>query len=529
MHLKYFCLSNLPKLSWAADVSLSHDIVKVYHGDWVEVRKHFFIDGMWNGLFEQGGFDRTECTFGSGAVLKDNSIVFVSSACTTDGLFYCRRLSHCFVSNSLPFILAMIDDRLDPHYEHYDFHNESILDGINSYEKHIHTMHGDIGHLFFRNLEVDSRGFREIDKPMPPHFESYENYYNYLIRNYQLIVENSRAESRQIKLDICSTQSKGYDTTAVNAIASLFGIGKVFTCTKAKGKGAFANRDKNLQRNDDGTEICQALGLKCIPIDRRAFEEGFEDEYLYHAAQHANQDANFIEISHHLENPTILLTGVLGEIWYGKSWYEGKMRYLDSDLRKFDLGCHGLTEIRLQAGFIQLPLPYLGAQRRSDIQKISDSPEMEQWKLGNVYDRPIPRRIAEERGIHRSLFGQTKLASVVEFPLPCVPNNSQLRKEYFSFLNENKKVNKFKICFFPFIHVINSALTFKFERRYKFIYYMERIISKLIGKDFVFPLLWRHLNGSIFCFAVNKRIIDYEKFIVKGAQLEQLSDPRQKP
>lgn len=39
---------------------------------------------------------------------------------------------------------------------------------------------------------------------------------------------------------------------------------------------------------------------------------------------------------------------------------------------------------------------------------------MAPWKVGNIgYDRPIPRRIAEEKGVDRHLFGQSKKASTV--------------------------------------------------------------------------------------------------------------------
>ena len=37
---------------------------------------------------------------------------------------------------------------------------------------------------------------------------------------------------------------------------------------------------------------------------------------------------------------------------------------------------------------------------------------MKPWVLGTDYDRPIPRRILEERGVPRAAFGQVKRASV---------------------------------------------------------------------------------------------------------------------
>ena len=53
-------------------------------------------------------------------------------------------------------------------------------------------------------------------------------------------------------------------------------------------------------------------------------------------------------------------------------------------LRRSDLSTHGMSEFRLVVGFIQLPFPYLGARRMSDILKITESSEMDPWRLGNL-------------------------------------------------------------------------------------------------------------------------------------------------
>ena len=42
-----------------------------------------------------------------------------------------------------------------------------------------------------------------------------------------------------------------------------------------------------------------------------------------------------------------------------------------------------------------------------EIEYLACSDEMAPWSLGNDYDRPIPRRIVEEAGIPRALFGHT--------------------------------------------------------------------------------------------------------------------------
>src|SRR5204863_917377 len=106
-------------------------------------------------------------------------------------------------------------------------------------------------------------------------------------------------------------------------------------------------------------------------------------------------------------------TGVLGEIWYDAAGYAHRPGLITPELKRFDVSGHGLAEVRLRVGLIQLPVPYIGAQQRADIYRITNSSQMDPWRVNPRYDRPIPRRIAEERGVPRELFGQVKMGSGV--------------------------------------------------------------------------------------------------------------------
>ena len=97
-----------------------------------------------------------------------------------------------------------------------------------------------------------------------------------------------------------------------------------------------------------------------------------------------------------------------------------------------------MAEWRLVVGLIHLPLPYIGARRKPDIVEITESSEMDPWRLGTEYDRPIPRRIAEEAGVPRQLFGQSKMGSVVLFSAPSIPYGKALRREFFDYLADEK-------------------------------------------------------------------------------------------
>ena len=498
----------LPQLAWVADVDRTHGLVTLVHGPRVEVREHFFIEGVWDGPFQLGEFGTTDCVFGSGGLLTESSIRFVPSAATTDYLFYDEDGEHVTVSNSLPLLLAYTRDRLDPRCPDYPAICDSLLLGIHDYRRDIPTTGGTVRRLMYRNLDVSRGKISESEKRMPPRFTSFAVYRDYLRDRYAQIAANARDGARTWPLQIVSTQSKGYDSTAVNTLARASGIDKVFTVPTAKSKRYLAHQEEESLPDDDGGEICVTLGLPCIRLNRRAFAEEFDQEYLYYCALHHNQDANLTDIRKHLSTVSLLLTGVLGELCRPKA---DKVEWpcLNADLRHGDLGGSGMAEWRLAVGLIHLPLPYIGARRRADIVEITESSEMDPWRLGTAYDRPIARRIAEEAGVPRQFFGQSKMGSVVLFSEPSIPYGKALRREFFDYLADEKILARSKAVLWPIVRWWNSMLQVKSARRFAVIYYAERVLSKLTRRDVKFPRLWSNLDGALFCFCVNRTAKTY--------------------
>src|SRR6266571_6133518 len=174
---------------------------------------------------------------------------------------------------------------------------------------------------------------------------------------------------------------------------------------------------------------------------------------------------------------------------------------------------HGLSEVRLEAGFIQVPLPYMRAQRRADIYGVTHSEEMTPWRLHTRYDRPIPRRIAEERGVPRELFGQVKMASVVEFALPRIPCTPSLRAEYFLFLVQHGVIHEWQLTLLPLVRQVNEWVATHHDLR-------------LLRRPFRWRGLWPWLNGSIFCFGVTRRQVDYARALERVDRLPHVgSEP----
>jgi hypothetical protein len=503
MQLRALANISLPKLAWVAEVNRPFRIVTLQHGPMVEVRQNFFIEGVWNGPFQNGGFGETECVFGTGGILNDESIRFVTSSATTDSLYYAEHRGQLTVSNSLPLLLARIGDALDPRRQDYPEICDSILEGINDYRRDIPTKCGKVQRQMYRNLDVSTNTISESDKTMPPPFRCFEDYRDYLQDNYALIAANARDGARSQPLEICSTQSKGYDSTAINAIASKHGIDKVFTVSKAKSIYHVAPYDNVELPDDHGGEICEVLALNCIQLNRRGFVEEFDQEHLYYSALHHNQDGNLKDIGKYIGNASLLLTGINGDVIWSREDIAVKTS-LDSAIRRGDLGGHGMGEVRLVHGFIQLPLPFMGARQKPEIVRITESSNMEPWRIGTEYDRPIPRRIAEEAGVPRHLFGQSKMASALIFPPPAIPINKALRRDFFNYLAEERIMPGVLALLWPIVRWLNAILFVRSQERFAAVYYAERVISKLIGRYFVFKPLWSKLDGALFCYCVNR-------------------------
>jgi hypothetical protein len=72
-----------------------------------------------------------------------------------------------------------------------------------------------------------------------------------------------------------------------------------------------------------------------------------------------------------------------------------------------------MGEFRLRVGFLNMQPYFIVARHPEAIYRITTSPEMKPWSVGGSYDRPILRRILEEAGIPRGLFGVEKRANAV--------------------------------------------------------------------------------------------------------------------
>lgn len=88
---------------------------------------------------------------------------------------------------------------------------------------------------------------------------------------------------------------------------------------------------------------------------------------------------------------------------------------------------------------------------------------MKDWRLGNLYDRPICRRIVEEKGVGREMFGLKKVGAgfcyhfdnLRTIQIKMSPNSYTSLKEFSCKLRQNKVKKfvhtcKFYVMNFPF-------------------------------------------------------------------------------
>jgi hypothetical protein len=433
--IHYKANKDLPKLAWLATVDHDRCLVEVIHGRSVECKDDWMVEGVWDDDFKEGNFHRSENFFGSGIRIENGKVYFVSSSALVDRLMFCEDDDRIIVSNSLILLLAFTGATLD---SNHDYHRESlsIEKGVKKYDKEFAVIHSRIKcfyQVFYENIVVSKNEIRFRSRDKHHKIESFDQYYKMLTEILQRIKHNYQSDLRKNRVSTFTTISSGYDSTAVSCLAKDLGVTTCFT-------GHQLNRPNILSyirsKSEDGTPIAKTLGLDIRHLDARR-NSITEDELYFLSINYPKFSTDsllqlglytmtaFIEKNCSI---AVVFTGFHGD----KIWdVNPKEKYLIEDFG-VTTGLH-LTEIRLKSGFINVAIPYILAKCIKDIVKIAQAPEMQPWRLGNSYDRPIARRIAEDVGVNRRFFGMKK---VMLADRQLCPVNRYLRKEFFYFLKK---------------------------------------------------------------------------------------------
>ncbi len=380
------------------------------HGECVEIRDDCFFEGAWDGPFELCRFDQAWTMLGSGARVTGEGVMFVSPSHMYERLHCFRAGAELFVSNSLPFLLVLAGQQLDPHYRHYflDF-RDFFRAGIRVTRKQIRLLGPQVAELhdYCNLLVTPDLTVKRIEKPQPPPPRDYHDYVAFLERTLADTAANANDAARGQTYRMVTMISQGYDTTAISALAARAGCREAVTFRKSAGRGCG-------YVDDSGTEIGTRLGLSVKEYERWDYDrlpQNRDDEFYIDPRC---GDPSFVLMEDQLVG-ALLLSG-----WDGFKWGplvrpfrrrgfpdERGLPLLQMPIRRI-LGGSALGEFRLKTGFIHFPLSYSGRIHAPVLQALSVSESMRPWSIGGAYDRPIARRIAEEAGVPRHLFGQIK-------------------------------------------------------------------------------------------------------------------------
>lgn len=402
MRFELVALPSLPRLAWAARIRAGDPVARVLHGPWVETRGDRFVEGAWDAPFASWDFASSENLAGSGGMIVRDGVLFATPANMYERLHSVRSGEALYVSNSLAFVLALSGARLDPSHRHYYL---ELLDyyrcGIRVKEKSLRLAGGRTVALHdCCNLLVgpDARATRR-EKPWGPGPATYADYAALLHQTVAALVANGADPARRHPYRPLAMVSQGYDSTAVAALARAAGCREAVTFLRSLSGDAYVD--------DSGEAVARALGLAVTTYERNDFttlpDHRPEEFYL----EPWGVDRTMSVMARQLEG-ALLLSGRSAEtVWSRGGYRHWGLPDLQHPLNQVP-GC-ALGELRLRTGFLHFAPATIAAVRHAPrIHRWNDAPELRPWSIGGDYDKPIARRIAEDAGVPREIFGQEK-------------------------------------------------------------------------------------------------------------------------
>ena len=451
MFFSFVEISSLPKLSWCAVITKRKQVVKVYHGSWVEVSNERFYEGAWDGDL-QGDFTSSFTFAGSGGVIKEESVLFSTPTHILHRLHSTRSGHKVYISNSWVFLLTFLQDRPDINYPFYrsDF-TEHKRAGIAYTNKITRTHKGRKIRLHdCCNLSIDmSLKERRIEKERIKGFADFEAYTSYLQQTVSSVLANAKDKRRKKPFEPITMISKGYDSTLVSALASKAGCNRAVTFHTTK--------DKRKNEEDDGSQIAKALGLEVKSYNNEAYKQmDVLAEAEFYASIGAPHSWSRLKVMEKDLEGSILLAGNANRFLEHK---KPNPPLLQSH-HPLVLVAGSINEFRLATGFLFFPPIYSGAINSHDIYRITHSRDLSNFWIPGDYNKPIARRFVEDAGIERSEFGQKKYGSAV---VPHLVNRlSQSSRESFEMFCKQHNLKESKMN--PISYIINRVMVAFIER-----------------------------------------------------------------
>lgn len=409
-----------PPLAWACKVERDPTNITVWCGAFVEQTDNSIFEAVWDGSVSAIDLDQSTLVCGTGFVIRDKKITFITSSNTVDRIWLIKTESGGWVGNSLPALLAVSGARLKDDYLSYYNDLYTIAHGIGQYVQQIPLHDGIAEVVYFQNLIYNLESWQRIDKvDNTPPFNSFDDYYNYLLTSASLLASNATSKQRAYPVEILTTISTGYDSPTAAIVARHAGCRKALTLTRAR---------SIFTRSDSGAKIARQLNLECEEYESPKSTSPETEPYFW-AVRGEPADAN-LSVFKFPETPSMLFTGYNGDVVWGTHF---KQKHL---IARKGLTGLGLCEYRLKKAFFHCPVPFWGITRAKELQTLSKSRELKPWSVGGDYDRPICRRIIEEAGVPREWFGLQKKATTFSPVAERRPINKLSRRRFELFIKE---------------------------------------------------------------------------------------------
>lgn len=397
MHFELTASEALPPLGWLGRVDRFSSVVKVWHGRQVSLDENAFWEGINPIPADPSAVIRHHFPLASGGAVEEGNVVFFTPGHALDRVYGFENGSSFWLSNSLPLILAATKQKLRRRYMFYPWQ----FDTIDRHDRALPLEGRNSLRIFYNcNIRINSDlSYRCERRTSAYHFDSYATYLSGLKQWLDAVLEaNGKGANRHFKL--ISALSRGYDSTAVSALATEFGLQEIISIRDSRG---------GEEGSEDVTPVAVLLGVRLHAINRSDYRKyGLEAEKIFYLT--AVADDICLYPFRDLLAGRILIGGFHGDIQWDRnqrpaSRWTGTWNDTNGGL--------SMQEFRIRSGYISCPLAFFGWQHYRDIIRLSRSDEMKPWSVGGTYDRPIPRRIAEEAGVPREWFGKKKMAVTV--------------------------------------------------------------------------------------------------------------------
>lgn len=391
--LDYRPSAELPPLAWLARVRPALGTVTVDCGLSVRREAVGFAEGAWAGPAEVAALAGATTVFGSGIVAGGDELVVVPPSHNLEAVYSAAQPSELLIANSLVALLVASGLALDPDAD-YPARFGLTRRGIASSPIALPTLGAPIRLDFFENVAIDRAG-RLVQRPKPREapFASFADYRDRLRAALAALMENAAGYETVVAL------SSGYDSTALAALVGGVGGRRAVGLRTAR----LFRRAGPLEIDDSGAPTAERLGLAMTMAERLAYRERAdlpEAEFL--ASGMSGEEVVFSGLEESLRR-SLLITGT----WPAWIWIKGAPN--EPNLERDDMSGSSMTEFRLRLDCIYVPLAFFGATAQPSIAAISDQDDMRRYSVGGAYDRPIPRRLAEEAGVPRGSFAARKI------------------------------------------------------------------------------------------------------------------------